>query len=66
MIFWGACNAQALVHGSYLDQDRVAMGWLSELGIEPRALGVTKDGHPKHPLYVPYGAALVPFTGRPA
>jgi hypothetical protein len=26
-------------------------------------LGVTKDGYPRHPLYVPYTAGLVPLTG---
>ena len=52
------------VHGTHVGQDLAVMGWLRELGIEPLALGVTMDGHPKHPLYVPYSADLVPFTGR--
>ena len=30
---------------------------------KPQALGLTRDGHPRHPLYVPYEAELVPFTG---
>jgi hypothetical protein len=34
------------VHGAHLDQDLVVTGWLRELGIEPLALGVTKDGRP--------------------
>jgi hypothetical protein len=51
------------VHGTHRDQDRVVLGWLRELGIQPVALGLTKDGHPKHPLYVPYSAGLVGFTG---
>ena len=34
---------------------------LDQLGVRPVVLGITKDGHPKHPLYLPYGAELVPF-----
>jgi len=33
---------------------------------EGAAPGLTKDDHPKHPLYVPYSAELVAFAGRPA
>ncbi|HVL39891.1 MAG TPA: hypothetical protein VM328_10925, partial [Fimbriimonadaceae bacterium] len=30
-------------------------------------LGTTKAGHPKHPLYLPRSAAMVPWEGsRPA
>jgi hypothetical protein len=25
--------------------------------------GVTKDGHPKHPLYLPYEAEVVAYRG---
>jgi hypothetical protein len=53
---WGA-------HGSYMDQDLTVLGWIGHL-CSPMALGVTKDGHARHPLYVPYGAGLAPFVGR--
>ena len=47
------------VHGTHLGQDETVLGWL---GDRPRfALGLTKDGHPKHPLYVPAGAHLAEF-----
>ena len=46
------------VHGEYMGQDRVVRGWLEALGVRPLALGMTKDGHPRHPLYVPYSAEL--------
>ena len=52
------------VHGDLRDQDRVVLGWLEVFGIQPLALGTTKDGHPRHPLYLPAGARLVPFSGR--
>ena len=37
------------------------LDWLAGHGILPLALGTTRDGHPRHPLYVPYTAELVPF-----
>jgi len=52
---WGA-------HGSYMDQDETVLGWIESL-CKPQALGLTRDGHPRHPLYVPYTVELVPFTG---
>jgi len=30
-------------------------------GHELSALGVTKHGHPKHPLYIPYAQQPVPW-----
>lgn len=54
---WGA-------HGGFMDQDRTVMGWLDEIDARPEALGLTKHGHPRHPLYVPADAEPVPFAGR--
>ncbi len=49
---WGA-------HGVHLGQDETALGWL---GRHKRfALGLTKDGHPRHPLYAKGDAELIPF-----
>jgi hypothetical protein len=53
------------VHGGHQGQDRIVFGWLSRLGVEPVALGVTRGGHPRHPLYLPYSAELVPFPRVP-
>lgn len=36
-------------HGSYLDQAETALGWTNR---QVHVLGLTKAGHPKHPLYV--------------
>jgi hypothetical protein len=41
---WGA-------HGAYLGQDETVLGWLGER--KRHALGLTKAGHPSHPLYLP-------------
>jgi hypothetical protein len=50
------------VHGGYLQRDQDVMAWLSRVpAIWPMCLGLTRDGHPVHPLYVPYSAPLVPF-----
>lgn len=49
---WGA-------HGSHLGQDETALGWLGDC--RRYALGLTKDGHPKHPLYVRADTPLVRF-----
>ena len=52
-------------NGSYLDQDRTVLGWI-EGACKPVALGFTRDGHPRHPLYIPSAAKLVPLSGRRA
>lgn len=52
------------VHDVHRSQDLAVLRWLDQFGISPVALGVTKDRHPKHPLYVPYSAELVPYAGR--
>jgi hypothetical protein len=44
------------VHGSYLGRDRAVRDLLFW---RPSALGLTKDGHPRHPLYVRADATLV-------
>ena len=54
------------VHGVHRGQDLAVLGWLAGAGVTPLALGVTKNGHPKHPLYVPYSADLLPFVGQAA
>lgn len=57
---WGA-------HGAHLNQDETAMGWIEANNIDDRpvvALGLTKDGFPRHPLYLPADAAPMPYHGR--
>lgn len=52
---WGA-------HGGHLGQDETALGWLD--GERCYALGLTKDGHPKHPLYLPLEVEPTRFSGH--
>lgn len=54
---WGA-------HGSHMDQDEHALGWLDWPDITPMCLGLTKGGMPRHPLYMPKDAPLSPYRGR--
>ena len=54
-------------HGSYLNQNLTMMKWLKEMGINrPKALGVTADGHPRHPLYLRNDTSLIDFKKRRA
>jgi hypothetical protein len=52
---WGA-------HGAWRSQDATVRGWIREAGAEPVCLGLTNGGHPRHPLYLPYTAELVPYS----
>lgn len=56
---WGA-------HGAHLGQDETVLGWIGDQ--RRYALGLTKEGHPRHPLYVQSDAPLVAFRpiGRAA
>lgn len=49
-------------HGGYRDRDRAVTRLLD--GVKVWSLGRTKDGHPRHPLYVRADAPLVPYVGR--
>lgn len=52
---WGA-------GGGYMDQDRTLMGWIP--GAPVQCLGHTKEGHPKHPLYLKKTTPLEEFKCR--
>jgi hypothetical protein len=47
------------VHGTLARRDRDVLRLLG--GIKLHCLGKSKDGHPKHPLYLPYSVPLVPM-----
>jgi hypothetical protein len=47
-------------HGSFQRRDRAVMKLLATRRVE--CLGVTKGGHPRHPLYVAASVLPMPFT----
>lgn len=47
------------VHGEYRGRGNAVLAMLRTAGITPHCLGTTKDGHPRHPLYVSYGVTPV-------
>lgn len=49
---WGA-------HGGHIGQDETLLGWLGER--RRHALALTKEGHPRHPLYLPADSRLTEF-----
>jgi len=48
-------------HGGLNDHDETVLGWI---GKRPLCLGTTRDGFPRHPLYVRNDAGLVEYAGR--
>jgi hypothetical protein len=54
---WGA-------HGSFLERDVAAVAIARDVGVVFHCLGVTKQGYPKHPLYVGYSQSPVLWTTK--
>lgn len=52
---WGA-------HGTHKGRDNYFRGLAQMYGARLVTLGTTKDGHPRHPLYVPNDQPLVDMT----
>jgi len=51
------------VHGNLRGRDQRVAGMIRARGVRPLCLGLTKDGHPRHPLYVPGDTAAVDLPG---
>lgn len=58
-------------HGSFMDQDLTALGWIDEhlLWQKPLCLGLTNNSQPKHPLsrgkgYIHYNFEPIIYEGR--
>ncbi|MFL5328252.1 MAG: DUF1643 domain-containing protein [Gemmataceae bacterium] len=50
------------VHGQLMEQGDKVAAWLEHIGNrELMCLGRTSAGHPRHPLYLPYTANLIPY-----
>ena len=50
--------------GGLMDRDRQVLDLIRDCGRQPWALGVTKAGFPRHPLYMPATATLSVYAGR--
>lgn len=48
-------------HGIYLNRNRTVISLFRREGIDLHCLGRTKDGHPKHPLYLRADLVPAPF-----
>lgn len=57
VIAWGA-------HGGLRDREAIVLRLLAGLGVEPICLGVTKNGHPRHPLYLRADTERVPHRAN--
>jgi len=51
---WGA-------HGTLFDRAAIVLQWLRNSGLKTQALGLTKEHHPRHPLYVAGNQPFVDF-----
>lgn len=49
-------------HGDYLGQADTALGWIGERPVH--VLGLTKAGHPRHPLYLRGDAQPIPWEPK--
>ena len=49
-------------HGTHRGRDEEVKALIVELGRPLYAVRLTKDGHPGHPLYIPYDTELVEIT----
>ena len=50
------------MHGGYLGQDEIVMDGIAS--DRPYCLGATRQGFPRHPLYVRRDVVLRPYLGR--
>ena len=48
-------------HGAHLDRGPTVEAMLRARGEQPLILGLSKDGHPKHPLYISYAQQPHPW-----
>ncbi|RBI84825.1 hypothetical protein DRV85_11145 [Rhodosalinus halophilus] len=48
-------------HGAFLGRGPAVARMLAQAGVTVHHLGLTRDGHPRHPLYVAYAKAPEPW-----
>ncbi len=66
LLLAGAARADTViaawgVHGAHLGRGVMVAQRLRDAGVVLHQLGLTKDGHPRHPLYLPYAAQPAPW-----
>ena len=63
-----ACTGAALIvagwgiHGAHLGRAQAVLRLLRDNGVAIHTLGVTRHGHPRHPLYVAYATQPEPWS----
>jgi hypothetical protein len=55
---WGA-------HGAHMERGPAVEALLRATGRPLHHLGLTRDGHPRHPLYIGYAVQPMPWTDGP-
>ncbi len=50
--------------GNFKGRDQKVMKMLNGAGVKVECLGITKEGFPRHPLYLSYDTDLVPYNLR--
>ncbi|HBG98198.1 MAG: DUF1643 domain-containing protein [Rhodobacteraceae bacterium] len=54
------------VHGAHRGRGAAVATLLRGVGYSLCHLGLTRDGHPRHPLYMPYAAVPLPWPAAPS
>ena len=65
-ILRASCSANLVicawgVHGKHLNRDKEVTKLLLDNNTKLYHLGLTKENHPKHPLYIPYSQEIIPW-----
>ena len=50
------------VHGVHQNRHNAVQDLFAQAGVPLHCLGLTKDGHPRHPLYLSYATPVAPWT----
>jgi hypothetical protein len=52
-------------HGKHMQRGKQVLRMVYDAGVVPHHLGLTSDGHPRHPLYVAYAVKPKEFKCMP-
>lgn len=61
---WGAVSPPRALHHAVANRLSAVRSIITDAGCELRALGVTQDGAPRHPLYLPATAVPLPWPAH--